>query len=365
MKLRVWIIALLITVLAIPVSSPVLADSEASGQGQFSIGNVAPQIVTITLYQSDENTIVDGSGNSMTPQTEYALKIVASDNNGYDDITSITVYIYRATDVTGEPTGTFDTQTEAIYQWTSGSGWTLSNGGASTTWTLETTNSRGPIDVTTVQGTWWLHFKPGKVATEADGTTAFWIIKVVVEDSGGLQDSKKNDQESGGSVIQYSMQWYGEIAVDSNDVPFNFNGVDLGSSNNPIVTPSEGYIDVYTISNGDYKINVKASDTSGANDYWVGQNNGDHAVITTSDPGAAQIRIKINSANDPSTAVAITPQSSGYTTWISSATGPTSDGNAASGDGVDNTAYMWLDVGSSGLSADTYVGAVFFQIANA
>ncbi|MDK2464044.1 MAG: hypothetical protein QI223_04645 [Candidatus Korarchaeota archaeon] len=356
------VLAVLLVALLCPMLSPALvsADSESSGQGQFSIGNVAPSIQQIKLYQSDENTIVDGSGNSMTPQQEYALKIVASDGNGYGDITQITVYIYYATDVSTNPTGTFDTQQEAIFTWDPSNGWQLSSGGATTTWTVEA-NSRGPIDVTTIQGTWWLHFKPGKVAKEADGTTAFWIIDVKVQDSGGYTDEKKNNVEEGGSVLQYSMQWYGETAIASSDLPFDFGAVDLGSSNNPMVTPSEGYIDVYVVANGDYNLKVKATDSTGANSYWVGQNHGDHATLTTDSPGDGQIRLKANTANDASSAVAF---ASTYVALLTGQTGPTDDGSAANGDGTDINVYMWLDVGSSGLIADTYQGLVWFMVEN-
>jgi len=151
----------------------------------------------------------------------------------------------------------------------------------------------------------------------------------------------------------YTVNWYGEIWVTEN---FAFGTVNPQSSNNPLTSPETGYLDVYVVSNGNYDINVKSDAT------WTGVNNNSRSVsVVTSSPADKQIRLKINTNNDPNNAGAIATT---YTVWVNDASGPTSDGDASAGQGANHTAYLWLDVGSN-IDQDTYVGHIYFQVTNA
>ncbi|AGK62018.1 hypothetical protein Asulf_02058 [Archaeoglobus sulfaticallidus PM70-1] len=284
-----------------------------------------------------EDELTDAN-NQMTPQTEYTIKIEALDNNGYSDIENITVYIYYDADGSGDDEPSSDNpQTQATYRWT-GSVWTFV-GPIWSTWGIDASESRGPVDTTYTTGTWYLHFIPGKVATESDSTVAKWIIKVVVVDNSSASDSLKD--------IDNEMLWYGEISIL--DTSFSFGAVALGSSDNPITEPVDGKIDVVTVCNVEHKIQAKTDAQWSSGGYTV------NVSTTSENPGPGEIALENNAKNNENTASLVT---TAFTTVKGlESLSATDESGLASG------IYVWLSVGTE-LPAKTYQGTYYVTIMN-
>ncbi len=327
--------------------------NETYAVGKFTLENNHPNIDQIVLYEANEQTQLD-SGSSLTVQTEYALKITVSDSNALNDITEITVIIYRYTVDPNTYPGQDSPQYRATFKWTPSDGWILV-GPTSSTWKIyvDPDKSRAPSDMSATSGDWWLHFAFGKVATWDNSGTYFWGFYVEVKDSIESISSR---------IYGYKINWYGEIAINADDQNFSFGSVSLGTYNNPLTSPAS-YIRVYVVANGNYKIQVKASDSTGTNDYWIGQTYGDQAKIVTTTPGDGEIRLKVDDDGIAGNGneIIINPQSQGYNDWTTES-GPTSDGNSSNGNGTEHKAYLYLDIGSSGLLPDTYTGVIWFSV---
>jgi len=306
---------------------PAMAGTEGSSTGSFNLGNAAPS-VTVALYESNESD----PANEMTPPTEYAVRIDVSDSNTLNDIDEITVVIKK-----DGYSGNDDVHNRSTYNWTPSGGWQFV-GPTDTGWSLETT-SKTPGDLAVTSDTWWLHFRPSKVATEAN-----WSINVTVND-GTATDT--------GSVQDIPMLLYVEISAV--DTSYSFGNVNLGTTENNITDPNDGNIGVTAIANGAYKLQSKTNTT------WTGQNTNDVATVNSSsgtlDDG--EIRLIDNAANSYSEGSKV--QTSAYQpiAGYGGLTGPTSE------DGASHAIYQWLDVASEGLLPDTYQGTYYVQIADA
>ena len=316
----VMIIAIGTTVL------PAMADTTSS-EGSFNLGNAAPDVTAVALYESNEST----SASQMTPPTEYAVKIDVSDSNTLNDIDQITVVIKK-----DGYSGSDDVHNQATYKWTPSGGWELV-GPTSTGWSLQT--SKTPGDLTVTSDTWWLHFKPSKVATEAN-----WDIEVTADD-GTTTDTD--------SVQDTPMLLYVEISAV--DASYSFGNVNLGTTENNITEPSDGNIQVTAIANGAYKLESKTNTT------WTGQNTSDEATV---DPGTGtlddgEIRLIDNAANSYSDGTSVLTSAYQTIAGYSSLSGPTGES------GASHDIYQWLDVASEGLLPDTYQGTYYVQIADA
>ena len=332
------------------------AGSEAASSGQFSIGAVAPQITDVKFYESDGVTQTTAA----TPGNSYWIKITISDVNTMDDIKTITIWLYYDTNnskVGAIPAGDTDPSSYVILKYvrspfTDQPGtWKFYDatgneiGTSFGTWQIVNQSDPETWDQST--GTFGVEIVVGKTAHEAnDGrVTGDWDFQAKVVD-------KENLESNVYTGYGYTVNWYGEIWVTQT---FAFGTVNPESSNNALQSPETGYLDVYVISNGDYDVNVKSDEN------WTGVNDNTRKVsVVTSSPGAKQILLKINTNNDPSTAGAIQTT---YTAWLSNQAGPTSDGDAANGQGAHHYAYLWLDVGSN-IDQDSYVGQIYFQVTN-
>jgi len=327
MRPRTQIAALaVVVIIAIGTTAlPAMADTEGSSTGSFNLGNAAPS-VTVALYESDENTSVS----QMTPPTEYAVKIDVSDSNTLNDIDEIKVVIKK-----DGYSGNDDVHNQSTYNWTPSGGWQFV-GPTDTGWSLET--NKTPGDLTVTSDTWWLHFKPSKVATEAN-----WSINVTVND-GTATDT--------GSVQDIPMLLYVEISAV--DTSYSFEGVNLNTTANPIEDPDDGNIQVTAIANGAYKLQSKTNTT------WTGQNTSDVATVdSTGTLDDGEIRLIDNAANNYDGGSKVKTDEYQPIAGYSSLSGPT-DENGASHD-----IYQWLDVASKGLLPDTYQGTYYVQIADA
>jgi hypothetical protein len=355
---RLWkVLFLMVVALSLMAVPGVKAGTEASSSGQFSIGAVAPQINKVTFYASDHTTEVTAA----TPTNAYWIDVQVTDLNTMDDIKEITIWLYYGTNssqLSPIPAGNVNPQTYVIlkYERTPFSDkpgqWAFyyANGTkiGTTFGTWKIVNQSDPATWDQSVGTFSVEIVVGKVAHEAnDGKVAGdWNFQVKVTDNEGLQSNTYTG-------YGYTMNWYGEIWVTQT---FAFGTVNPNSTNNKLTSPQTGYLDVYVVSNGNFDVNVKGDEN------WTGVNNSSRVVkLVTTNPGDKQIRIKINSINDPTSAGAITTT---YTVWLNDQSGPTQDGSAANGNGAHFTAYLWLDVGTN-IDQDTYVGHVYFQVTNA
>jgi len=328
MRSRTQIAALaVVVIIAIGTTAlPAMADTTDSSEGSFNLGNAAPS-VTVALYESDESD----PANEMTPPTEYAVKIDVSDSNTLNDIDEIKVVIKK-----DGYSGNDDVHNQSTYNWTPSGGWQFV-GPTGTGWSLETNKTPGDLNATS--GTWWLHFKPSKVATEAN-----WSINVTVND-GTATDT--------GSVQDIPMRLYVEISAV--DASYSFGNVNLGTTENNITDPNDGNIGVTAIANGAYELNSKTNTT------WTGQNTGDVATVNSSsgtlDDG--EIRLIDNAANSYSDGTNVSTSAYQTIAGYNSLSGPTDENGAL------HDIYQWLDVAAEELLPDTYQGTYYVQIADA
>lgn len=320
-------LALVMVVAIGAIALPAMA-AESSSEGSFTPNNAAPGVTSVELYNvSHANT--EGS---MTPQTEYAVKIIASDPNTLNDIDYITVVIKEQN--YGGPTD--DPMDQATYKYTKGSGWSIVGPGVS--WLIDATNSVVPGDLTQLSGTWWLHFTPGKVAREAT-----WDITVTATDYAPATTAPVSD-------TGLSMQWYGELAAE--DTTFSFGPVDLNTPDQQISIPDDHKVDVKAIANGNYKLESKSAN-------WIGQTSGETATLdwdATLESGHFQLE------NDGDGTVAdtyIVEDDYNTITDCGSLSAPTNElGNS-------NPVYVWISLAADGFVLQEYKGTYNVQIAPA
>ncbi|MCW3129296.1 MAG: hypothetical protein N2V75_04250 [Methanophagales archaeon] len=296
-----------------------------SSTGSFDLGNAAPSVTSISLQTMT---------GVMTPQVDNRLEIDISDANTLNDINEIQVII--KTNNTG--TGASDSVTDkATYKWTPAGGGTWSLvGPTGSTWGFDDTVSLEPTDLGATAGTWLLYFIPGKVARESNT----WDIYVKVTDKGSLTGDR--------IVWGKTMVWYGEISAVDNS--YSFGDIGLGDTDKSISTPSDGNIDVKTISNGNYKL----SSSSGN---WA--KDSDEAVLDwdgTLDAGQFALKVDGSGTVDSSNYVSDTSE---IITDYSDVSAPTAE------NGDTKEIYQWISVADSGLLPGTYSGTYNVQIADA
>ena len=305
----------------------------------FTVMNAHPtdkDIHEIELYDENESNTV----NEMNPQEEYALKIVASDPNGAEDIKKIFVTIYDYGTLQKSPTriteGDANSSYLVIYEWTKGEGWSLL-APTNSTWGINSNKSRGPeIQSSNISvGTWWLHFKPGKVAKESEN----WRIFVIVTDENVSFDNRSYvDRAEGYLNRTIRMNWYGEIEVLDETISFD----ELFPR-----TERSRVIDVNTISNGKYKIEGKTDAQ------W-----GTIIVNTTSmTPGPGQM-VLLHKCYDSSCDPGIVSTTFTVIPGLDLLDGPTSE------KGKSYRIELKLRLGY-GILPGTYSGTYYVQIANA
>jgi len=323
-------IAALAVVMIIAIGTavlPAMAGTEGTSTGSFNLGNVAPQVTAVALYKSDESD----PANEMTPPTEYAVKIDVSDSNTLNDIDEIKVVIKK-----DGYSGNDDVHNQSTYNWTPSGGWQFV-GPTDTLWSLETNKTPGDLNATS--GTWWLHFKPSKVATEAN-----WDIEVTAKDNSSATGTN--------STQDIPMRLYVEISAV--DTSYSFEGVNLNTTANPIKDPDDGNIQVTAIANGAYELNSKTNTT------WTGQNTGDVATVdSTGTLDDGEIRLIDNAANNYDGGSKVNTSAYQPIAGYNTLSGPTTES------GASLAIYQWLDVASEGLLPDTYQGTYYVQIADA
>jgi hypothetical protein len=319
-------LALVMVVALGATSLPAMAAVDSS-TGSFTLNNTAPDVTSVVLYELDETNTTT----SMTPQTEYAVKIEAGDTNTLDDIRYVTVVIQKQT-----YSGNDDVSDQATYQYDrdgTTTKWSIV-GPLSTTWSIDEPDCKIPGDLTGMSGTWCLHFTPGKIAREAT-----WDIKVTAKDDANAEDTL--------SQTGLSMQFYKEITAD--DTSFGFGTVNLNDVDKPITNPIDNKIDVTLIANGNYKLESKSGN-------WVGQTSSETATLDwdgSLDSGHFQLE------NDKEGTVGDTNKvEDGYTTITdcASLSGPTAETGDTKG------VYVWVSLAADGFIPQEYKGTFNLQI---
>ena len=336
-------LALLIVTLA---SGTVLAGDPPSAAvtGNVTTANAPPTINSVVL-QTSEGT----STFAMTPQVEFKLAINATDNNTLADITEIDIWVYHVTTGGDGAPGSWDADDCALYKWVPDSGgtWTRLNGGATTTWTVETGQCVTPT-LTNSQGVFKLAFKPGKLAVASAGTDLDeWNFKVTVKD------------ESETSAASYaslnSMAAYSQISTDVTSVTFGSSAVALGATAY-IDDPVDHYLTTQVLANKVYALQVKSAST------WTGA--GTLTLADSGTPAAGEFRLNIDDAASgagaPTTAQPVTATAGTITGHATDARVATAPGAAEAT--ANLPLYMGLTLGSTTIPHGLYSGTITFTV---
>ena len=324
--------ALLLTVLLVALLSLspglILAATEGSSTGSFTTSNVAPVVNSVQLYDTGDSTT-----DSMTPLTQYYVKVNVTDNNTLNDVGTVTATVYFDTGGSyseGECGTSGDTQDIAILTWENGSGFSI-DPSASTTWAIVSGSCSAPT-LTNSSGDFEFHFKPGKVARENTGADKWHIEAKAVDDDAATD--KGADQNN-------DVNWYGEISSVTASV--GFGTVSLGCSGSQSATA----VSANYISNGAYDEQIKSGSWSGTNPL----------TLDTADtnPGSGELALK---ADDDATVADSVQVTGSYVTIDDAGTITTESGDTQ----ANNNLWLWL--GSAGIVDDEYTATLYYQIAN-
>jgi hypothetical protein len=292
--------------------------------------NQPPAVNTATLYESDRTTPVT----AMDPQIEYALKVTVSDADTLTDLNTVQVTVFYDSDGDDDPGDvpvSGDTQRAAILTCQVGDTpiWSI-DPAANTTWVLVESNCTEP-SLAGTSGDFWFHFKPGKVATEAED----WDVYAVADDGHGTPATHYAGHD-------YDMNWYGEIAINTGDV--DWGTVSLGSD---FDANAQTGISVTHICNGDYDQRVKSDSP------WIG--GAFSATLNdTGSPGPGEFSLRANDVNYLGSSILCTTVFKAFDSG--SQTGESGNVEAA------NT--LWLKVGATGIPDVTYGGTVYYEISH-
>jgi hypothetical protein len=331
METRKRTLAFLVTLVLMMALLPVAAFAdEDQTAGQFTAGNANPTIAAgdVGIYETDHTTAVT----AMTPGAEYAAKVTVTDANTLDDLSTVKVTIFfdaDGDDDSADVPVAGNTQTAAILTWTNGSpsSWSIS-AGAGTTWAIVTGNCVEP-SLSASTGTWWFHFRPGKVATEATD----WDAYAVANDGGG---------SPGGcyDASDYDMNWYGEVTVSTALV--DWGELQPGTD----YTIQTGISATY-LANGGYNQQVKASGS------WAGVT---YTAALNASGAPAGNEFSLMADDDATLAGAVQVLSAAYTSFDTG----TQTGESGAAESANS---VWLKLGSP-FFEDTYAGTIFYQIIN-
>ena len=270
----------------------------------------------------------------MTPQTEYGIKITLSDSDTLADLSIVKVTIFF------DPFGIYDPQKVPSAGYSKTAAILTCNVGASPVWSIEpgsnTTWGIFPSDcvqppLSNTSGDFWFHFKPSKVAT-ATSNSEKWHINVKAIDKEGLIG--ENYQAN------LTMNWYGEIVVQTSNV--DFGNITLGSdfSLNFLTGIAVNYI-----CNGAYNQQIRTDL------FWFGSKSS-IVLNQAGDPQSGEFSLKANDSNDFDSAILV---SADYAT-IDTGTGTEENGDEES----SNT--LWLKLGRTGIPSGEYRGNIYYRI---
>ena len=202
---RAAIVFLLLAVMVAPLSA-----QEGTTPGEFTLANSDPAVNSIVLWTTGGSP---AATTSMTPQLEYNVKVTVTDYNTLADLSTLKVTVFYDADgayAAGDQDCSAHTQTCAIITWTRDASPELAiSPSSSTTWSLVSASSVVPT-LTNSVGTFELHFKPGKVATET--ASGKWHIHAKADDGAAAGVPGSNTQQN------LTMNWYAQIAVNTSSI---------------------------------------------------------------------------------------------------------------------------------------------------
>jgi len=330
MKARIVIsVVAALTLVASFVPSLVYAATDTGVvPGSFTLGNVAPTIVSIALYD-----VANSPAATMDPQSEYYLRLQINDPNSMADLTMIQVYLYYDADGSysyGTMPSAGQSDNCAVFTWYESGLFTM-DAGTSTTWSLVTANCSAPSMLATT-GYFDFHFVPGKAALANEGAKGDqWHVYAIVHDatnSGTLYLTGK------------TMNWYGEIASISPSI--HWSNVSLNSSN----AIADNTVSAIVIANGNYSGQIKSTSP------WSINGSTNTSLNTMGTPGFNEFSLKADGMGNLSTATQV---STAYLTFFNIGIPTVETGATYSG----NT--LWLSLGSSGILPGTYTGVITYK----
>ncbi len=313
------------TLLVASMPKAALADTEDTMSGQFAIGNSAPNITAVGVYEHDNVTAVTSG---MNPQDEYIIKVTVSDANTMNDLDTCNVTLFCDNGNDSKLDIPSDNYTHAVtLHWTVGNAAPTITSGGSTTWDVGL-GSEAP-SLTAISGTFCFHVVIGKCAVVGTDWDAY---AVVCDDSGESHDY----YDSTG----YDVNWYGEISTtDSVNWGEVAAGTDFGES-----TKVTGKSVTY-ISNGAYDEEVAASTSWGAATLNISGN-----------PGPNEFSIRANDVNS-TTGWQLLASTSSYVKIDETGIITDEDGDTVA------TNTLWLKLGTPFVD-NTYNGTIYFKITN-
>ncbi len=337
-----WLIGIAIVLLLVVGLQPstALAGGGSSGAtAQAKGGNSAPTVDAVVLIESGSETQVT----SMDPLIEYRVKATISDFNSIDDIAEVEFHIYHTSDGSQ-----WDADEVGIFQWTESTGlWTMENGAAATTWSVNSGNSSWPT-TTAATGDWYLAFTPGKLA-QADAAQS-WHASVTARD--------ENKSGSGMTGTASAMTTYAEIGLSAATV--DFGEIEPGQSGY-IQVPASNSITSHVTANGDYTLAIRSDgtwDDGGSNTITLSGTTGMPAT-------AAQFSLEADDQEaaagngQPKNPIAMTTGDTQVTTGLRVAT------SSQSPEGTGDTdAYMAVWMAESGIAEVTFSGTITFTVSN-
>ncbi len=254
-----------------------------------------------------------------------------TDNDTLADVNKVNVTVfYDSAGNDPSAPGTANVQTCAILTWTRDGSPEWDIAPTSTTWELNAVGCSNGIDSLTTDN-WVFSFKVGKVATQSPGSDDWDIYAKATDSIGQTGDNYLRDVE---------MNWYGEITVETSTVSWGIVGPGCSNETSPVMN-------ITYICNGNYAEQIKTSQN------WTSAS-GNVTLNTTGNPGAGEFSLKAD--DDDTVTDAVQVLSASYTTF-DTGTQTTEAGNA------ENNNHLWLSLGSSGITYDTYSGTLYFSIA--
>jgi hypothetical protein len=313
------------TLLAAMLPALVSAADTGTMSGSFALGNSAPTIDEVLVVSHADNST---ALTSITPQTEFIIKVQITDANTWADLTTCNVTIFydsNSDNSTADIPAVSATDCALDVFDQDASTFTLTPG--STTWSAA---SGSTYSASTVQQGWiCYHIVPGKIARQ---TTKDWDLYVSVQD------------DEGGTATSYSakdlqMNFYGEVTTSDS---VSFGSVAAGSTYaaNKVTGKSVTYI-----SNGAYDEQVAADSA------W-----GSATLDATDNPSANQFCLKANDVDAAGSYVQVDTTSS-YATIDDTGVLTTESGDPVA------TNTVWLRLGSP-FASGTYTGTIYFKIIN-
>lgn len=329
------IVAIVVAVALLVAMLPtvVLAADNGSINGEFTLGDAAPTVDSVVLYESTGTSTVT----AMTPETEFVIKVTVTDTNSLNDLDHVKVTLYLDSDGTynsGDVPGTGDAQTCAIMTAYNSDDWATDNVssdfGTSTRWQFVSLTQ--PTDTSLSSGTFEFKFEVGAVATMTTGSTE-WHIHAEANDGTAVTGYQEN----------ITMAWYGELTVSGS---VSWSGITPGGD----FTSQTGTITENYVSNGAWVIKVAATSP------WASAGGNATLVTDNTTLGASEFALKANDTTELATAEYVQEYTT-YSNTIQTGTQTTEAGDTSA------TNTLWLSLGSP-FPNGTYSGSIYYKISN-